>query len=176
VKVEVLCGMIASGKTTYARQRARQGALIVSHDDLTEMLHGEYRYEQGLRECYRQMEERIAYCGLFHGCDVIIDRTHLTRESRKRWIDFAAVRGVASLNKIPVVAVVFPIESPKVHAGRRFEVDPRGRSYEEWLQVACHHSDQAEAEPLSEDEGFAEIVRMTNPITHHQDRRGGLVF
>jgi hypothetical protein len=47
-----------------------------------------------------------------------------------------------------------------VHARRRFDADPRGRSYDEWLSVARHHWAQAQAEPLSEGEGFAEIIRM----------------
>ena len=44
MKIEVLSGMIASGKTSYARSRADDGALIISHEDLTEMLHGRYVY------------------------------------------------------------------------------------------------------------------------------------
>jgi hypothetical protein len=164
--IEVLIGMIASNKSTYARKRADAGALLVCHDTLTESLHGRYRYEQGLRECYRRMEGSLARVALDAGRDVIVDRTHLTRESRKRWLDCA--RDYDSLNTFdgrgpttPVVAVAFPIELPEVHAQRRFACDPRGRSYEEWLAVACHHAGQAEAEPLSEDEGFAEIRRLT---------------
>lgn len=167
--IEVLVGMIASGKTTYARRRADEGALIISHDDLTRMLHGRYRYEAVLRDCYRRMEQSLAWAGLNAGRDVIIDRTHLTRESRKRWIDWA--RGYVELNtfegKSPtvlVVAVAFPIEAPCFHANRRMS-DPRGRSYEDWLKVACHHHDQAEAEPLSGDEGFAEIRRIGGPAS-----------
>jgi hypothetical protein len=130
------------------------------------MLHCEYRYEQGLRECYRKMEESLAWAALNAGRDVVVDRTHLTRESRKRWIRWAA--DYDSLNTFdgrgpttPVIAVAFPIEMPKVHAQRRFACDPRGRPLSEWLAVACHHAGQAEAEPLGEDEGFAEIRRLT---------------
>jgi predicted kinase len=88
MRIEVLIGMIASGKSTYARKRADEGALIISHDALTEMLHGCYRYEEGLRESYRTMEESIAFASLSAGRDIVIDRTHLTDESRRRWIDF----------------------------------------------------------------------------------------
>jgi predicted kinase len=93
LRLEVLVGMIASGKSTYARRRADEGALVVSHDDLTAMLHARYRYEQGLREPYRRIEESIAWRGLDAGRDVVIDRTHLTRESRERWLKW--VRGVS---------------------------------------------------------------------------------
>jgi hypothetical protein len=164
--IEVLIGMIAGGKSTYARKRADAGALLVCHDTLTESLHGRYRYEQGLRECYRRIEESIAWAALTAGRDVIVDRTHLTRESRKRWLDWA--RDYDILNNFggqgpttPVIAVAFPIEHAEVHAHRRFACDPRGRSLSEWIGVAVHHAGQAEAGPLSEDEGFAEIRRLT---------------
>jgi hypothetical protein len=166
MRLEVLVGMIASSKSEYARKRAKQGALCCSHDDLTAMLHCEYRYEQGLRECYRRMEESIAWAALNAGRDVIIDRCHLTAESRRRWLRWAR-EVYDSLNtfdgkgpRTAVVAVAFPVESPEVHARRRFEADPRGRSYEEWYMVAQHHHEQWQANPLSEGEGFAEIIRM----------------
>lgn len=162
--LEILIGMIASGKSIYARRRANPadgspGAMIVCHDDLTEMLHGAYRYEPGLRVCYRQMEDWLARTALAHGRDIVIDRTHLTRESRARWLTFARTLDLPT--PVAVVAVAFPIESPKVYAGRRFDVDPRGRSYEDWLQVARHHFEQALAEPLGEDEGFDRIERRS---------------
>jgi hypothetical protein len=160
--IEVLCGMIGSGKSTYARRRAGEGALVVCHDDLTAMLHAAYRYEPGLRECYRRMEESLAWAALSAGRDVVVDRTHLTAESRRRWLSWAS--RYDSMNTFDgrgpvtgVVAVAFPVETPGVHARRRFEADPRGRSHEEWYAVAQHHYAQWLAEPLSPDDGFAEI-------------------
>lgn len=149
--IEILCGMIGAGKSTYARRRADGGALVVCHDDLTAMLHAAYRYEAGLRHCYRRMEESLAAEAWRAGRDVVVDRTHLTRESRARWVLFAENL------RVPAVAVAFPVEPPGVHARRRFESDPRGRTHEEWHMVAQHHYAQWLAEPLSADEGFAEI-------------------
>jgi hypothetical protein len=162
-KLEVLCGMIASGKSSYARMRARDGALVVAHDDLTAMLHAEYRYEQGLRECYRRMEEAIVVQAILVGRDVVIDRTHLTRESRARWVVFKrnAMLPLDSWRTLQLVAVAFPIESPCVHAERRFLADPRGRSLADWIDVAVHHHAQTQSEPLSLEEGFTEIVAPT---------------
>lgn len=154
--IELLVGMIASGKTTYARERAKQGALVVSHDDLTQMLHGEYRYEPKLKPCYRAMMVQLVHNAIVAGRDAVIDRTHLTRESRSFWLD------IAWHSKTPIIAVVFPILMPEVHARRRFEADARGRPYEEWLAVAEHHAAQAHAEALSPNEGFREIRMMTS--------------
>lgn len=158
--IEVLVGMIASGKTTYARKRAKEGALIVSHDELTEMLHGEYRYEERLRDCYRRMEEDIARRAIEWSRDVIVDRTHLTRESRKRWITFGGWPSFADLAKPQVIAVLFPRLTPEEHALIRFQSDPRGRSHQTWIDVARHHAYQADAEPLSLQEGFARILTV----------------
>jgi predicted kinase len=136
MKIEILCGMIASGKSTYARKRADEGALCVSHDDLTAMCHARYRI------------------AVAHGKDVIVDRTHLTRESRARWINFAK-----QIN-VQVIAVAFPVLSAVVHARRRYECDPRGRIFEEWLMVAEHHAEQARLEPLDLSEGFDRIEEI----------------
>jgi predicted kinase len=150
--VSVLVGMIGSGKSTFARKRAEAGALVVCHDSLTKMLHAEYRYEEDLRDLYRQMEEALVRLALASGKDVVIDRTHLTRESRARWVGFARSVGVK------VYAVKFPIEVPRAHALRRSRHDGRGRSLEQWVKVAEHHFAQAEAEPLSKSEGFDEVI------------------
>lgn len=150
--IQLLVGMIASGKTTFARSRAKEGALIISHDDLTEMLHGEYRYEQGLKLHYLAMMRDIALQACLAKRDVVIDRTHLTYASRRFWVEMATIWDV------PIDAVVFPFVVPEMHASRRFESDSRGRSFEEWLHVAMHHAGQARREPLTEVEGFRRIL------------------
>lgn len=166
MKIEVLVGMIASGKTTYARKRAKQGAIIVSHDDLTEMMHGEYRYSPALRQFYRDGEEALVGVAVRHGLDVVIDRTHLTSESRRRWTTFPtrAIDIMVHPEKPILVAVEFPRVGAREHVLRRFQRDDRGRTFDDWLAVAEHHAAQADAEPFGKDaamaEGFHEYVRM----------------
>jgi predicted kinase len=156
--VEILVGMIASGKSTYARRRAREGAIIVCFDDLTEMFHGKYRHEQGLKDLYREVEESMIHAALFRFRDVIVDRTHLTREARARVV--GAVRDWVEPARI--VAVEFPRQAATVHAERRFRADPRGRSLGHWLFVAHYHAQQADAEPLDwRAEGFDSYIPMT---------------
>lgn len=159
MKLYVCVGMIASGKSTWARGQADKGAVVISHDDLTAMLHARYRYEQRLRQAYRDSEELLADVWLAFGRDVIIDRTHLTRESRERWTRFARRRDVEC------VAVCFATREPEVHAYRRLYSDARGRSYEDWLGVARHHADQARLEPLDYvTEGFDDVRIIREPI------------
>lgn len=151
--IQVLIGMIGSGKTTYARERAKQGAIVVCHDSLTESLHAEYRYEQGLREFYRDIEAFIVKRAVREWRRVVIDRTHLTRESRQRWVELAR-----SLH-VEIEAVVFPGLGAETHARNRFNSDARGRTFETWLGVARHHEAQLQAEPLDwRAEGFDRLV------------------
>lgn len=157
MKIEILIGMIGSGKSTYARRRAAEGALVVCHDDLTAMLHARYRYEPGLRDCYRRMEEWLVLTALDYGRDVVVDRTHLARESRARWVEFARWFRPPRWRDVRIEAVLFPIEAPEVHARRRYLHDPRGRSLDEWLAVARYHHEQAFANPLSGEEGFDDL-------------------
>jgi predicted kinase len=164
--IYVCVGMIASGKSTWAQPKADAGAFLVCHDKIIEDIHGRYRYDRELRDAYHHIEESIAWSALCVGRDVIVDRTHLTRESRRRWVEWAA--DFVSINtfdgegpSVQVVAVRFSIETPDVHARRRCTSDPRGRPWEDWFGVAEHHYAQAMAEPLSADEGFDEIVEAT---------------
>jgi len=159
MKIELLVGMIASGKSTYARRRADEGALVISHDGLTSMLHAAYRYESWLRPCYREMEESLVKLAIEYERDVVIDRTHLTLESRLRWVHFASAEFAGHKPDVYLHAITFPIEAPEAHALRRFTAEARGRSYEDWLDVARHHSYQASEEPIGEGEGFDRIER-----------------
>lgn len=159
MKLEVLIGMIASGKSTYARKRAQEGALVVCHDDLAAMLHAEYRYEQELRSVYRHMEEALVFEAIGAIRDTVVDRTHLTRESRQRWFDWR--RNESLTFRSVLVAVTFPIHAPSIHAERRMATDARGRPYSEWLMVAEHHYAQAQAEPLDwHAEGFDGLIEI----------------
>ncbi len=152
--------MIGSGKTTYARNLADDGThVIVSHDDLTQMLHGRYRYNPDHRQMYMAMMMDLAGHALGRGLSVIADRTHLTPLSRLLWTSTAAIF------KATKVAVVFPVVSPEEHARRRFHDEAnahRGRSYEEWLGVARHHAEQIAKNPITKesltDEGFDEVI------------------
>lgn len=172
LKVELLIGMIGSGKSRYALSRANEGAIIICHDTISASVHGEQRYEQELRDFYRRVQTDMLCEAFIEKRDVVIDRTHLTRESRqwwKEWCDYARkMKSFDDIGEFRVAAVTFPIHGPDTHARRRFEADNRGRSYAEWLSVAMHHADQAFAEPLNAvEEGFDWLTVMMDSGERH---------
>lgn len=150
--LEILVGPIASGKTTYALQRARMGGIIVNDDAIVTALHGgEYTlYRRGLKPLYKHLENQIVHVGLSFGSDVLIDRPCMKKATRARYIALAR-----SLDE-PVRCVLFPMQTPEVHANRRFNSNNRGYSLDYWERVASAHYRDFETPTI--DEGFQDIV------------------
>jgi predicted kinase len=146
--IEVLFGPIASFKSTYARARAEQGAIIIDHDNTVMNLHGgNYKlYEKGLKPLYKTTEMVSLCMALVLGRDVVIDRTNKTPNARRRYI------GIGHAFDTQVLAIVFPNEGPEIHARRRADADGRGYDYAYWLDVATRH--QAQFIPPTRSEGF----------------------
>lgn len=129
--IEILVGNIASGKSTYAAKRAKEGALIINDDSIVTSVHGDYKLYSKKAKCvYKNVEMAIFNSAAHLGLDIIIDKTNMTRATRLRW------ETLGKAYEIPVKLVVFKMEDPEVHAARRFKSDARGYSYEEWLKVA----------------------------------------
>lgn len=151
--IEVLVGTIASFKSTYCKQRAKAGAIIINDDSIVEALHaGQYKlYSKELKPLYKAVETQIFLSAVALGRDVIIDRgLSLTKSSRKRWI------GLAKSFDKAIIARIFKFELPEVHAKRRFDSDNRGLDYDYWLNVAKQHT--AVYQEPAIDEGFDKIV------------------
>ena len=152
MKLEILVGMIACGKSTYAVKRAKEGAVIVNMDNIVLALHGgEYRcYDPKLKPLYWALEQQAILMALAMGKDVVVDRTNLTRDRRQRYIQ------LAKSVKAEVYAMQFMIVDPKVHTQRRWESDARGVSRERWQEIAEGHL--AEYEEPTPAEGFLDII------------------
>ena len=156
MKLEILCGSIASGKSTYCNEAAKEGAIIVNDDAIVTAIHGgNYElYDKSLKPLYKSVENLIVQTGLIMGRRVIVDRPNYARHTRQRYISLAKALDAS------VYIVMMAHESPEIHALRRVKHDGRGRDYEYWLKVALRH--QKLYEPPSNIEGFDEIVHW-NP-------------
>lgn len=148
-KIQVLVGMIASGKSTYCKSAASQGSLVVNDDAIVNMLHGDNYtlYSKELKTLYKSVENHVVASVLLTGRNVLVDRgLNLSIRGRQRWLSLARSFDVS------VEAIVFNNEGPEIHATRRAASDGRGHDYVYWLKVASHHNDHYE--PPTVAEGF----------------------
>lgn len=151
--IELLCGTIASGKSSYCKQRAKAGAIIINDDSIVEALHaGNYKlYSKELKPLYKAVETQIFLSAVALGRDVIIDRgLSLTKSSRKRWI------GLAKSFDQTIIARIFKFDLPYEHAKRRFNSDNRGLDFIYWWNVALCHT--AVYQKPTIDEGFDNVL------------------
>ena len=150
---QVLVGMIASGKSTYAKDVARRGGVIVNDDAVVTAVHGgDYGlYDERLKPLYKGVEAQIAVLAVAIGRDVVVDRgVNIRRSARARWVTFAK-----ALDQ-KCEAVVFQRSAAAIHAARRQASDPRGHHPGYWLHVALHH--EKDYDEPNVDEGFDRIV------------------
>ncbi len=147
-RMTLLVGPIASGKSTYAERRAREGALVVCDDALVLAVHGGVYalYTASHKPLYTALETAIITHARSTGADVVIDRGGRTRAQRTRFAALGRSLG------FEVDAVLFEWGTPEIHARRRFDHNPRGLTLAKWEEVAIAH--QAEFQPLTADEGL----------------------
>jgi predicted kinase len=159
--LELLIGPIASGKSTYAATRAREGGVLVVNDDaVVMMVHGgNYNgYDQRLRPVYKTIEHAAIVAGLLADHHVIVDRTCNDARTRRRYVE------LGRLYNASVIATVFPRQSPDVHAQRRFKTDPRGYTLDKWREVARRHEEQYEQVTIAE--GYDRVIgiNVSHPV------------
>lgn len=163
--IEVLVGMIASGKSTWSKMRARNGWLVINDDAIVKALHaGNYTlYDKGLRPLYKAVEDHILHSAILLGRNVVIDRgLDINKRSRQRWI------AIARSADAEIRAVLFDRLDPATHAMRRWRSDNRGRTLEYWLEVATAHDKRYDYPVISE--GFCNIVKPEWFLVERDDR------
>ena len=150
--MELLLGPIASGKSTYCRQAADEGAIIVNDDAIVMAIHGgDYRlYKESLKPLYKNIENSIIGIALSMGLRVVVDRPNHSIQMRNRYV------ALGNSFDVPVDFIMFKRELPNVHAERRFVNDARGHSLDYWINVAIAHNSLYEA-PCAAIENFSNI-------------------
>lgn len=151
--IEVLVGMIASGKSSWAKDRAEEGYIIINDDAIVSSIHADIYtlYSKSLKPLYKSIEDHIFHTAVAMGLNVVVDKgLSQSVASRQRWIALGR-----SLD-VPVHCVQFEMFEPKVHAQRRMESDNRGWSLEYWTDVAQSHFDRYEKPTI--EEGFDTVV------------------
>lgn len=154
-KLQILCGMIAAGKSRYAKRAAETGILCLNDDAIVTMLHGgNYGgYNKGLKVLYKAIEHTIIDTGVALNKTILIDRgLNISKEARKRYL------AMANSLDIKCEALWFENYGVGWHANLRYNKDNRGHSLEYWETVAKHHNENWEQPDMSE--GFSKIVKL----------------
>ena len=134
--VEILVGMIASGKSTWAKKRAKEGWIIINDDSIVNAVHADdyLLYQENLKPLYKSVEDHIFHTAIAMQLNVVIDRgLSLSADARRRWI------ALGSSLDTPVNAILFEVFDPETHAQRRYNADSRGHNIEYWQHVARRH-------------------------------------
>ena len=135
--IEVLFGPIASGKSTYASARAKDGAIVVNDDSIIMALHGgNYEmYDKDLKLSYKSVRSAIIHSAVQTGRDVVVDSTGLKQSTR----DF--IRLTAQTLDVKCALVIFREGKflGEEDGIRRWRADSRGLSMQEWREIGAHH-------------------------------------
>lgn len=153
--VEILIGNIASGKSTYCKKRAKEGAIIMNDDAVVNGVHCDMYtlYSKDLKPLYKSIENAIVTSSIMLGRDVVVDRgLNLTPKSRRRFI------GLSHAYDVDAVAVVFEFCDPVVHAQRREKDNLRGHTFQYWHKVAKVFDEKFV--PPQEHEGFDKVINI----------------
>jgi len=144
----VLCGLPASGKTTWRKANA-DGSDVICLDEIREELSGDASCQR-FNENVMMVAVGRAKDALADERDLIVDATNLTREYRAKWIE------LAEEHDQPARCVYFPI-SVEVALERNEGRERRVPKYA--MERMAHRLQRPEVE-----EGFEgiEVVRATD--------------
>jgi len=149
VKVYLLVGLAGSGKSTWARMRARKkrDTVIVCRDDLRSMLLGRYAVIPRFESLITGLTGVMVRTAVEQGFSVIVDETNLTAARRKDWIRKLKKIGL-SAGRVIRVALVWFTETERNLSNRM--KDPRGCPKKKWASVIASMKKRFEQPRLSE--------------------------
>ena len=140
----ILHGFIGSGKSTWARNFAKEhpDTKIVSADSFREMFNGEYKYLEELDDVISVSMRNTAYNLIANEYNVIIDCGNLSKERRNEWKGIYADK----------IAVIFPHKDKEWHLKNRQEKPHWNTDWD-----AVWESEHKSYEPINENE-FDEVI------------------
>ena len=138
-KLHLLCGVPASGKSTYAKIWEVNGYVILSSDGLREIISGDAENQDCSAQVFSIMETMAAYL-LARNINVMVDATNTTKKARAKFI------AIARKYYCPVHAHVFKV-TPETAKARN-----KGRKRQVPEHVIDRMAAQLFAEPPTGDE------------------------
>ena len=133
IKLYILCGLIGSGKSTWAREKAKgDKTVIINKDQIRTMLEGEYFFDNEYEQLVKQLAKISIIRALEKGFNVIVDETNITKI--KRQIYFGLIKEFSSIidYNVKVEIMYFPEREKNIENRMK---DPKGQSRESWEAV-----------------------------------------
>lgn len=149
-KLYVMVALPRSGKSTYVRENFK-GIPVVSADQLRLLIHGE-RYAREQEPKVWWVRNILLQALMEQGLDVVVDQTNITRDRRSQLLKLARKYGYEAI----AVIIETDVETCKDRAVETRQEDLIPVIEEFALQL----------EPVLEDEGFAEIIRVCSMEPH----------
>jgi len=164
----MMIGNIGCGKSLIARKFAINGYTVVNMDSITKMVAGgEYgNYDPGKKEIYHAAETAIISASLEAGISVVVDRTNISPERRKPYIDLA--------QQFDTYTIAYDWGPGTIHELKRRFNSPAGIPQKQWTDV--HENFITSYQEPSPDEGFEKIINMAETrFTFHAFDFDGII-
>jgi len=136
MKIYILCGLIGSGKSTWAKEKAKdENTIIINRDALRFMIKGgKYTYHKNYESMIKDMASQCLNAAIYHGFDIIIDETNLTKDKRKYWVNLIDKLIAETLGTKKYTKIVVHFTESEYNLKYRMQ-DPKGLFEQEWALV-----------------------------------------
>ena len=129
-ELQILVGNIGAGKTTYCKQKTREGYVIISKDDIRYSIGaGTYTFNFDYEPAINLIILMMVIDFMAIGVPVIIDETNMNKASRYYYLQFA------NIYKYKKIAVIFKKLSMKESVARRLNKNHGETTEEVWKEV-----------------------------------------
>lgn len=161
MKIFITIGIPGSGKSAWAIQKAKdENTIIISRDNIREMLKGVYTYNELYEPMIQQMTRGMIVDGICEGFDLIIDECNILSSRRKDLVSFIRDYEYPSDN-LKIIAVYFK-EKKRNLFFRMF--DAKGIGEDVWINV-IEKMKNAFEEVNYKEEGFDGLIEIDEDFT-----------
>jgi predicted kinase len=131
--VYILVGLIGSGKSTWAREKAKEdNTIIINKDVIRQMFKGEYFFHKDYEHLVDQMSKACFLKALQKGYNVIIDETNITKKKRAAYVEAVKEHYYMIDEPVEFEIVWFPEKRNNIENRMK---EPRGYTQEQWEAV-----------------------------------------
>ena len=127
-KVYLMTGIIASGKSTWAKDHVDSNTYIVSKDNIREMLYGKYDYKTSDEVLIDNISRAIIGTLIQDGCNVIIDECWdtMTCGARERLSDWCKSYGTTDIEIVYCSSIIGNVDR---------QMNSKGGTWTMWKNV-----------------------------------------